>query len=158
MLIETGRVVAVEDGGVWVETIRQSTCGGCAARAGCGHGMLNRFGEGRRGYVRVLTGDAGARDCAIGDAVRIGIPEKVILRGSLVVYIVPLLCLLLGAAASAALAPGSRDLLTAVGAAAGFALGLVLVRWHAWRHRRDATLQPMLVDVLRSAAAPVGKA
>ena len=44
MLIETGRVVAVEanEEALWVETIRQSTCGSCAANKGCGHGLLNR--------------------------------------------------------------------------------------------------------------------
>ena len=29
MLTETGRVVAVDDDGLWVETVRRSTCNAC---------------------------------------------------------------------------------------------------------------------------------
>lgn len=159
MLFETGRVVAVEHDSLWVETIRRSTCGSCAAQKGCGYGIINRFtADGRRGYVRVLPGAVGTRACAVDDEVRISIPEEVILRGSLVVYMLPLLGMLLGAAAAASLSADSQDLLAAIGAAVGFGLGLSLVRWHAWRHRRDETLQPKLVEVLRPGVHPVGGA
>ena len=40
MLTETGRVVAVDDDGLWVETVRRSTCNACGVRQGCGHGLL----------------------------------------------------------------------------------------------------------------------
>jgi sigma-E factor negative regulatory protein RseC len=148
MLVETGRVVAVESDGLWVETIRQSTCGSCAARKGCGHGLLNRYAEGRRGYIRVLPGDAGIVDCKVNDQVRISIPEEVILRGSLVVYVVPLLCMLAGAALGATSVAGGSDSLAALGAAAGFGLGFALVRWHAWHHRNDRALQPTFLEVV----------
>ena len=149
MLIETGRVVAVDSDGLWVETIRQSTCGSCAAQKGCGHGLLNRLSDGRRGYIRVLPGGQAEGVCSVDDKVRIGIPEEVILRGSLIVYMLPLVCMLAGAATAVGLAPGSQDVLAALGAAGGFGLGFVLVRWHAWRHRDDRSLQPTLLEVLR---------
>ena len=44
MLLETGRVVAVDADSVWVETIRRTTCGSCAVQKGCGHGLLNQLG------------------------------------------------------------------------------------------------------------------
>jgi sigma-E factor negative regulatory protein RseC len=152
MLIETGRVVAVDPKGLWVETIRQSTCGNCSARKGCGHGVINRLADGRSGYVRVLPGEAGCGDCAVDDQVRISIPEEVILRGSLVVYLVPLVCMLAGAVAAAQLFAGHPDLSAAFGAGLGLALGFALVRWHAWYHRNDRNLQPTLVEVLPRAA------
>jgi len=40
MLRESGRVVAIESDAVWVETIRSSLCGSCAAKAGCGQDYL----------------------------------------------------------------------------------------------------------------------
>jgi sigma-E factor negative regulatory protein RseC len=149
MLIETGRVVALDAQGLWVETIRQSTCGSCAAQKGCGHSLLNKISDGKRGYIRVLSGKAAIGDCAIDDQVRISIPEEVILRGSLVVYMLPLLCMLAGAALAVSLLPGGQDLLAASGATLGFAAGLALVRWHAWRHRHDENLQPTLLEILR---------
>jgi sigma-E factor negative regulatory protein RseC len=155
MLVETGRVVAVEPEALWVETIRQSICGSCAANKGCGHGLLNRIGDGRTGYVRVLPGPTGTAGCAVDDQVRISIPEQVILRGSLVVYVLPLLFMLGGAAGADGLWPAGSQLASVCGAAVGLALGFAAVRWHAWRHRRDAALQPTLLEVLPRATLPV---
>lgn len=155
MLVETGRVVAVDSQGLWVETMRQSTCGSCAAQKGCGYGLLNRFGAGRRGYIRVLSGKVATDDCVVDDQVRISIPEEVILRGSLVVYMLPLLTMLAGATAAVSVVPGSQDLPAALGAIAGFGVGLLMVRWHAWRHRQDRKLQPTLLEILRPATDPI---
>jgi len=154
MLIESGRVVAVEDSGLWVETLRKSTCGSCAAQAGCGHGLLNRIGGDRRGLVRVLPGEPGVAACRIDDEVLISIPEEVVLRGSFIAYLLPLLCLLGGALAASALLPGSEDLLAALGGAAGLGLGFALVRWHGHRHRSDPQFQPVLVKVLSRGVVP----
>lgn len=147
MLTETGRVVAIEGDGVWVETIRSSTCGACSLQKGCGHGLLSRIGDGRRGYIKVLPGDLAVSDCAVDDRVRISIPETVILRGSAIVYMVPLAAMLLGAGLAAGLSRGGSDLAAILGACLGLGAGLGLVRWHAWRHRHDASLQPTLLAI-----------
>lgn len=147
MLVETGRVVAVEADSLWVETIRQSTCGSCAAKQGCGHGLLNRIADGRSGYVRVLRGEQ-PEQCEVDDQVRIGIPEQLILHGSMVVYMLPLLCMLLGAAGAVQFMPGHADLAGVIGAALGLLGGFALVSWHARRHRHDSALQPTVVAVL----------
>ena len=149
MLVETGRVVAVDVDGLWVETIRQSTCGTCAAQKGCGHGLLNRYSDGKRGYIRVLPGPEGTDNCAVDDQVRISIPEEVILRGSLVVYMVPLFCMLGGASLAAYWFSAVAESSPAIGAVLGFCLGFTLVRWHAWRHRHDHSMQPTLLDVVQ---------
>ena len=149
MLTETGRIVAIQEDGVWVETIRSSTCGACSLQKGCGHGLLSRIGEGWRGYIKVLPGTLALSDCAVNDRVRISIPEEVILRGSAVVYMVPLLSMLLGAGLSAGLWPDGADLGAMLGALLGLGAGLALVRWHAWRHRYDSSLQPTLLEVER---------
>jgi sigma-E factor negative regulatory protein RseC len=152
MLTETGRVVAVDGEGVWVETIRQSTCGSCALRKGCGHGLLNRNADGQYAYIRVLPGRIEATDCRVDDQVRIVIPEEVILRGSLVVYLLPLLFLICGACIGEALATpafaGSVDLAAMTGALTGLAIGAVLVRRHAQAHQGDRRLQPTLLQRL----------
>jgi sigma-E factor negative regulatory protein RseC len=147
MLTETGRIVAIDEDGVWVETIRSSTCGACSLQKGCGHGLLSRIGEGRRGYIKVLPGALALSDCAVNDRVQISIPEEVILRGSAVVYMVPLLSMLFGAGLVAGIWPGGADLAAMLGAFLGLGAGLALVRWHAWRHRYDCSLQPTLLAV-----------
>ena len=100
MLTETGRVVALEEDGIWVETIRKSTCGTCAVRKGCGHGLLNRMTDGRTGYIRVLPGSHPIDTIRVNDQVLVGIPEEIILRGSFIAYVVPVLGMLLGAVAA----------------------------------------------------------
>lgn len=150
MLTETGRVVAVEQDGLWVETIRQSTCGSCTARSGCGHGLMNRIGEGKRGYIRVLPGDKQPGDCQVDDQVRISIPEEVILRGSFIVYMLPIFGMLSGAAFTSSMVSGS-DFAALIGAVAGFCAGVGVVRWYSHLHRNDSQLQPVLLEVLPSA-------
>lgn len=163
MLQERGRVVAVQDDAVWVETIRRSTCGACAARQGCGHGLLNRQTGSGRGLVRVLSGEAlRAGDCRVGDEVLLELPEEVILRGSMIVYMVPLLAALAGAAASQAMSGWftalglPADALSAGGAACGLLAGFAVVRWHGRRHRADPWLQPVLARRLDGGPSPGG--
>lgn len=149
MLTETGRVVAVDDDGLWVETVRRSTCNACGVRQGCGHGLLERVREGQRGLIRVLPGEAAPGDCRIDDQVRISIPESLLLRASLLLYLLPLATLLAGAGLGAWLAPAAdSDPAAMAGAALGLCLGLAVVRWHAWRHRDNPAMQPVLLAVL----------
>jgi sigma-E factor negative regulatory protein RseC len=149
MLTETGRVVAVEADGLWVQTVRQSTCGSCAAQAGCGHGLMNRMSAQRQlGLVRALADPAQLAACRIDDEVRIALPESVVLQASALVYVLPLLTLLAGAVAMNALWPAGGDLASVAGAVLGLGAGFLSVRWHARRHRNDRRFQPALVEVL----------
>ena len=151
MLTETGRVVALDADAIWVETIRLSTCGACAAQKACGHGLLNQASAGKRGYVRVLAGTQAIENYQINDQVLISIPEEIILRGSFIAYLLPVVLMLFGAAGSVKLFPGGADVLALLGAVAGLTLGLLLVRWHGHRHREDPRYQPTLQGI----AAPV---
>ncbi len=155
MLTEVGRVIAVERDGLWVETIRSSTCGSCGARKACGHGLANQVRDGERGLVRVLPGDVDVGDCAVDDQVVISLPEEIILRGSFIAYVLPLAGMLVGALAALEFLPGNPDVLSALGATAGLAAGFAVVRLHSSAHRDDPKYQPVLVQNLGPAARPV---
>lgn len=146
--------MAVEKDGLWVETLRKSTCGSCAVRKGCGHGLLNEIADGRRGFIRVLPGEQSLDDFRVNDQVLIGIPEAVILRGSVIAYLLPLFLMLLGAVVAATGLPGHGDPWALPGAAAGLVLGLLLVRWHGARHRHDPAYQPVLQGAAVSPPEP----
>ncbi len=140
MLRETGRVVAVESDAVWVETIPSSLCGRCAARAGCGQGVVSRA-SGVRGLVRAVeSGDVAASDCQVNDEVEIELPESAILKGSAWVYGMPLV---LGLLLSLSL-EGAGELATVAGFAAGLGAGFMVVRLmhRHWASRRE--LEPLL--------------
>ncbi|WP_435103772.1 SoxR reducing system RseC family protein [Arhodomonas sp. AD133] len=93
MITERGEVVAVEPGVLWVQTTPTATCDGCAVRSGCGTGALSSFLARGRRPLRIAC-DVPAR---VGDAVVLGIRERLLLTGSMVVYLLPLLWLLTGA-------------------------------------------------------------
>lgn len=152
MLTETGRVIAVESGALWVETVRRSTCGSCSAAKGCGHGILNRMYDGHRNLVKVSSSAFPEGRFQVDDEVSIAIPEHVIVGSSFIVYIVPLLSTLVAAALFAALVPAASDLDTVLGAGVGFILGVGLVRLHAWTRRNDQRLHPRLLGPARATA------
>ena len=143
MIEEQGRVVAVELGAVWVETLRKSTCSSCSANAACGQGLMERLGVGRqRGYVRALC----QLQLAVGDAVVIGVREDLLVRSSLLVYLLPLLGLL--GAALLADGLGLSEPWVILGALAGLFATWLLVRWRASRVADDPALQPVVLRAL----------
>jgi len=143
MLLETGRIVAIEPQGLWVETIQRSACGSCQAQKGCGHNMLAKWGESASRLWVLLDGrDAG--EYHLGEEVQIGVPEEVIVNGSLFVYMVPLLAMI--AATLIAHQQALSDALNALFAFAGLIMGAVIVRWCSHFIRFDKRLQPVLID------------
>lgn len=140
MLEEPGRVVAVEDGAVWVETLRRSTCSACSANAGCGQGLMEKLGVGqKRGYVRALTD----LRLAVGDGVVIGIREELLVQSSLRVYLLPLLGLFAGAMLAQWLALAESFVILA--ALGGFFAIWWLVRRHSRQGVDDPARQPVVL-------------
>ncbi len=141
MLIEPGRVVAVEEDCLWVETIQRSTCGSCAAEKGCGQSLIARWG-GQTSYLRVLLDGRDPNHYSAGDDIEIGVPEEIVARGSLFVYLLPLV--LLVAVSGLGHQMIGSEMAAALGALIGFVLGAAIVRWHAWLTRFDGRLQPVI--------------
>lgn len=143
MILETGRIVAIETEGVWAETLRKSVCGSCKAEKGCGQSLINKW-DGHTAYIWVLLEGRDPSRYTLGDEIEIGIPEEVIAKGALLVYMVPLFTLLL--ATAVAHQQFAHEGITTVSGFAGLLLGGIIVRWHSWRTRLDRNLQPVLVD------------
>lgn len=143
MILETGRIVAIETEGVWVETIRKSVCGSCKAEQGCGQRLINQL-DGHTAYIWVLLEGRRPTDYQLGDEIQVGIPEEVIAKGAMLVYMVPLISLLI--ATAGAHHQFAHEGLTTLSGFAGLLLGGLIVRWHSWRNRLNSDLQPVLVD------------
>lgn len=150
MLEENAQVVATDDGEVWVETQRRSSCASCSAQSACGTSVLAKVMGRRRSRMRVLS-DIPLR---VGDEVVIGIREQALIRGSLAVYAVPIVLLLLGALTGRLGAEGllwsSAEAASVILGVAGFAAGFLWVRRFTGRIRNDGRFQPV---VLRRASA-----
>ena len=96
MIEERGTVVAAAPGRARVRTERSGACDGCAARGACSH-----LGGGREAEVWALD----PVGVAEGDRVVIAVPESTVVRASVVVYLVPVLALVAGAALGSHLGP-----------------------------------------------------
>lgn len=148
MIEEQGRVVAVEPGAVWVETLRKSTCSSCSVKAGCGQGLLEQLGaSGRRGYVRALSD----LQLNAGDTVIIGVREDLLVRGSLLVYLLPLFGLF--AAAVLAEQIGLSEPWVILSALFGFLFACCAVRWRSRVTAGDPALQPVVLRALLGGVA-----
>lgn len=149
MLTETGKVVAVEPGAVWVETRRSSTCGNCELRGGCGHSLLARLGR-RPMLVRAVLSPGQPSNPTLHDEVRIGIPERGFLRGAFLLYLWPLLSTVFAAVLASyalvtpQLSQAQADLRVTLAALAGLGLGLLLVRWRTVVSRTTGNLTPIV--------------
>ncbi len=141
MSVETGIVVEVCDDHVVVETQRQSTCGGCSLRSGCGTGLLGSVLGVRRNRVRALA-DLRLKP---GDRVNLELSHAALLQASALMYGLPLLGLLLGAVVPG-LAGWPEWLVTAVGLG-GLAAGLAGVRQWSQRLRQDPRFLPLVTGL-----------
>ena len=93
-MIETDAlVVAVSGKSAWVEASRSSSCGHCDAAGSCG-GSLFAKSFGQRPVRLEVRNEIAA---VVGDQVVLGLSERVMLRGSLRLYLLPLLGLFGGA-------------------------------------------------------------
>ncbi|MTI14112.1 SoxR reducing system RseC family protein [Sansalvadorimonas verongulae] len=140
MIEERGRIVKVDDGFVWVETLRKSTCGSCQAKNSCGEGILNRLKPFRNhAYIRASN----RYPVAEGDEVTIALPEEAVVSASLLVYLFPLLLLLSGAVIGAGLE--LAEPLVIVLSLTGLLSGFGLVRWWTAREKTEGQYQPQVL-------------
>lgn len=147
-IVESGRVVAIEEAGVWVETMRSSACGSCAARSGCGHRTLAGILTSDKGLVRARDSKRlRAAACSINDRVEISIRGSTLTRGALLLYGGPLG---LGVV-FAALQTNDSDLHVAVAFFLGLTVGFLFLRWLDASGKLGTT-EPSLERVLESSS------
>lgn len=145
MLKEQGRVVSIEDGALWVETIQQSTCGTCAAQKGCGQSLLSKMGS-QPTLLRVLLSKYDSKQYNVNDSITIGIPEHIVVGGSLFVYLLPLLFMVVFSGISQYYL--LNEMTTIFLGLVGFILGGLCIRYHSRVSKNDPCLQPVLISEL----------
>ncbi len=150
MIEQSGRITHLEGRFAWVETQRQSACSSCHSGS-CGTGTLTRFFAARPHRVRAENGI----DAQVGDTVVIGVEEGTMLRGSFLVYLVPLFAMLGGGLLFEALAPQWGNVSSDGAAALGGLLGLGAgFTWLFWLSHRIAGDPRWHARILRHAGGP----
>jgi sigma-E factor negative regulatory protein RseC len=148
MIEEQAVVVDREGDYVWLQTQRKSSCGQCSVKNGCGTQVLSGVLGNKAAYVRCFN----SLDAIIGDRVVIGINENVLLTGSVMLYFMPLLLMLIfGGIASlfaAQLFSEWVDLITIAASVTGLWLGLRGAQYYARQGKQKARFQPVLIKKL----------
>ncbi len=148
MIQEEARVVSVEQGAAWVETQRKTACQACSVKNGCGTSVLAKLWPAHINQVRVLD-KVGVRH---GDRVLIAISDRALVKGSLLVYLLPLLLMFAGAFVGLAWANSftiaDSDIMVSAMALLGLGAGFVWLR--RWSRLRGAgeEFQPVIVKRL----------
>lgn len=138
MVEASGTVVAVRNGQLQVETQPRSTCAHCSTDS-CATSVVAKLFGAKRSRVW-LENTLGARP---GEQVVIGIQDKLLLRASLLSYLLPLVCML--AVAALGDARGATEGLQGLLAVGGLAAGFALAGWIARRARSRRRFRPQLL-------------
>ncbi len=125
MIEEIATVVQVETAGVWLQTKVVSSCQSCSANDSCTSGVVAKAMT-RRDYRFFLQQTEADPELLVGQQVRIGIAEDVLVKSALLVYLLPLLLFItaLGLAFYAGWGEGGQ----LVAASAGGIFGMLLAR------------------------------
>lgn len=142
-MLETRAIVVHVQGNVaLVEAKGGGGCGHCDSEKGCGSGKLSQMFCSKPRQFKVHN-EANAN---VGDEVQITLPDGVLLRSSIIMYVMPLSLLLSGGMLGAHWASDtvSRDIYAAIGSLLGLVGGFVLARWISKRQLVAAVARPVI--------------
>ncbi len=135
MIEEQAVVIKKEGRYVWVHTQRQSSCGHCTLKNGCGTQVLSKVLGNKTTSVRCLNSIGSSIDQAelkSGDRVLIAVQESALLRASFLMYLLPLIVMILCSGTAVSIArvywPEWLDLVAVITAFSGFFAGLYFSR------------------------------
>ncbi len=144
MIEEQAQVVDISGDQLILQAQTKSSCGSCAAKKGCGTSVLSKV-VGRK-FTRFQAENS--VEAKVGDTVIVGISEQALLRGSLMMYIIPIMGMLIFALVSdhmLDLLAKNRDLLIAASGIAGLASGSLLSRWYFQRRGNVHRFRPVVL-------------
>jgi len=148
---EKAWIVRTEANLAWVETQRKTACDSCSVRTGCGTGTLAKLLGRKSAPLQVLNPLA----VGVGEEVVVGIREASLVRGSLMVYVVPLLAMfgfgLVGKALGVSYGLVDSEGMTIVAAVFGLGLGFGWVRRFGNRIGTDQRYQAVILRRVQGA-------
>jgi len=142
MIEAIATVVGTKAGIVRVEYRRSSACGHCQQVSSCHVSSMEKEDEKKNQIIDISSSLA----VEIGQQVRIGMPESGLLKGALLIYILPLFFIILGAAVGQYLATAETEWPSILGATIGGAIGFILIRLRASK-LTNTEYQPVILGV-----------
>ncbi len=149
MIKEQGLVVELNGSMAMVQTVSKASCNSCKVNSSCGTGIISKaFGE--RSFITPMTNNIKAE---IGDQVEVGIPEDLIVKTSLLVYLFPIIFMLVMLFSlkftSANLGYLLSEPFLILAAIISLALGFYLVRRLGEKMNKNKPLEPVLLRTVK---------
>jgi sigma-E factor negative regulatory protein RseC len=144
MIEEQVQVIEVVGSQIILQGQTQSACGSCSASKGCGTSVLAKVVGRKFTHFQVENNI----DAEVGDTVIVGIAEDALVKGSVVMYIVPILGMLLLALLAdfyLLASAGSRDLIIAASGILGLFLGSLASRWFFLQQSNEQAFKPVVL-------------
>ncbi|MBU1215422.1 MAG: SoxR reducing system RseC family protein [Gammaproteobacteria bacterium] len=116
-------------------------CGHCASGKGCGSGKLSQlFCSSKQRTFKVSN----AISAQVGDEVNVGLPDGVLLRNSMLMYVLPLTFMLAASLLASSFFENARDAAALLGAVAGLLAGFIVVRLLTKRSGMQAVVRSVV--------------
>ena len=148
MIKETAVVVKCEGEFAWVEAQRKSACGQCGANKACGTGTIAKIWGQKTAHMKAIN-RAQAHE---GDTVLIGLQESALVQGSLIIYLLPLVSMLLFAIFGEQMAPqwqlASAEATSIAFGIIGFLLAGIGIKIFSRHVQSDIRYQPVILKRL----------
>jgi len=123
MIEQTAKVLRVDNGEVYLQVQRQTACGSCSARSGCGKSLLDNIFN-VKPLTFVLPNTINARE---KDEVIIGLNDSALLQASFYLYFLPLVLMLVMAIVfSFFVVSEYSEIISILGAVVGLFAGSIL--------------------------------
>ena len=145
MITETGHVVAIDKDGLWVETLKKSACGKCAAKSICGSKVLADYQKKDITHIKAFfTSQSESIDWSIGDIVKLGLEETGLLMLAVMAYVIPLLIMIIAIFISHQLL--HSEIFDFIAAMIGLTLGGISTKFFMKYSRKKQTFQPTVLS------------
>lgn len=145
MIEEHAQVIKVIGNRLLLQAQTQSSCGSCSVSKGCGTSLLAKV-VGRKFTHFHAENNINAK---VGDTVVVGINEDVLLKGSVMMYALPIVAMLFFALLAdyfLVTASSYRDLMIAATSIMGLVLGSLISKWY---FNRQSSIQRFAPVILR---------
>lgn len=141
MIEESAHVLEAGAGYALVEIHRASACSSCQSQTSCASAALAKVWGKKSLRTRVTS----TLTLQPGDNVVVGLADGVLVRGALLVYLLPIVLLIAGALLAQLSVAAAGEELVIVCAALGLGLGLLMARIISQRLRNDPRFQPVVL-------------
>ena len=144
MIEERAQVIEIKDNVLFLQAQTQSACGSCAANKGCGTSLLAKV-VGRKFTHFQADNNVNAK---VGDIVVVGLAEEALLKGSMVMYVIPILAMLVFALLADYFLAADvlyRDLMIAATSIMGLIWGSLLSKWYFARESSVGLFAPVVL-------------